>query len=782
MTSRAGLGALHSGIGHAHYSGLLSTIGISSLSSSNFKNRERESGKAVEEVARESCQRFNDEEKRLSSTGEEEIVKVGVSYDMGWRKRGRSHDSSSGVGTAVGLQTGKVISYATRNTICRVCAEAQKKNQEAVAHDCRKNHQGSSKSMEANVAVELFSGALSSGVAYTTYVGDYDSATESHLKTLATYDIEKWSDINHASRALGTRLYAAKGKVKGLTPNIISYIQRCFTYCVNQNKGQPLLLMEGFSTIVPHAFGDHNKCSASWCGYKKDPKGYKHGDLPGGKDLKGEDLRAVLEDALRPFMCEESAKKLAPGGSSQRNECVNSVVGSKAPKIRHYGGSESSDFRTAAGITQFNEGHSYVTLAAEKMGLSGMSVTEEYTRKMESQRKRNAERKTTKEFKRVRRNSRKKRNLRKNSVETREGVTYQSGIGLQQTDKNYLVTNATMTDLKASLTKEEFQGFTEPLPKLKNVTIPELPTSPHNYLFLSMDLETTGLERKSEILQISCSPSNVETESFSENVFPERQIINQAATQVHGISVDFRNGRKTLMKRATELAAVSQTRGLTDVCSYLEHYSHSARIVLIAHNGDKFDFPVLINALERNNLLRVFLSINVLLVDSLKIVSKEMKQKDSPLQSCKSKSLSDLYECLIKETFDAHDAAEDAAALSRVLFQSPLKVTPEKFIENSSPATAFVEEMKSSQEARARKTTLHQLPVSEGMKEKLGKAGLDLTTMEAVYRRGGTKALLAVIGLPEAFEEIGDKASKPRVTKNVKILSAIVNFFPNRRS
>ena len=181
VNSRAGLGALHSGIGHAHYSGLLSTIGISSLSSSNFKNRERESGKAVEEVARESCQRFNDEEKRLSSTGEEEVVKVGVSYDMGWRKRGRSHDSSSGVGTAVGLQTGKVISYATRNTICRVCAEAQKKNQEAVAHDCRKNHQGSSKSMEANVAVELFSGALSSGVAYTTYVGDDDSAKrESH--------------------------------------------------------------------------------------------------------------------------------------------------------------------------------------------------------------------------------------------------------------------------------------------------------------------------------------------------------------------------------------------------------------------------------------------------------------------------------------------------------------------------------------------------------------------------------------------------------------------------
>lgn len=184
--SRSGLGALHSGIGHTHYSGLLSTLGVPSLSSSNLKNRERESGKAVEEVARESCKRYNDEEKWLSSTGDGEVVKVGVSYDMGWRKRGRSHDSSSGVGTAVGLQTGKVISYATRNTMCRVCDEAKKKNQEAVPHDCRKNHQGSSKSMEANVAVELFSSAVINGVTFSTYVGDDDSTTESHLKRWLT--------------------------------------------------------------------------------------------------------------------------------------------------------------------------------------------------------------------------------------------------------------------------------------------------------------------------------------------------------------------------------------------------------------------------------------------------------------------------------------------------------------------------------------------------------------------------------------------------------------------
>ena len=58
---------------------------------------------------------------------------------------------------------------------------------------------------------------------------------------------------------------------------------------------------------------------------------------------------------MKPFLTEEAAKKLAPRVSSQRNECVNSLIGTKAPKIRHYGGSESSDFRTAAAIDLFTD-------------------------------------------------------------------------------------------------------------------------------------------------------------------------------------------------------------------------------------------------------------------------------------------------------------------------------------------------------------------------------------------------------------------------------------------
>ena len=70
------------------------------------------------------------------------------------------------------------------------------------------------KQEEANVAVQLFSNAITCGVLYSTYVGDEDSTTESRLKS--------------------------------------------FSYCINQSAGlKPTSLQEGLSTIVPHAFGQH---------------------------------------------------------------------------------------------------------------------------------------------------------------------------------------------------------------------------------------------------------------------------------------------------------------------------------------------------------------------------------------------------------------------------------------------------------------------------------------------------------------------------------------------
>ena len=45
----------------------------------------------------------------------------------------------------------------------------------------------------------------------------------------------------------------------------------------------------------------------------------------------------------------------------------NGIIASKNLKIRSFGGSESSYYRTAAAIAQFNEGYSYLSMVMDKL-------------------------------------------------------------------------------------------------------------------------------------------------------------------------------------------------------------------------------------------------------------------------------------------------------------------------------------------------------------------------------------------------------------------------------
>ena len=56
--------------------------------------------------------------------------------------------------------------------------------------------------------------------------------------------------------------------------------------------------------------------------------------------------------------------------NSQRNESLNGTIASKNLKIRHYGGSEGSNFCTACGVAQHNEGHKFVNKALFKAGIT----------------------------------------------------------------------------------------------------------------------------------------------------------------------------------------------------------------------------------------------------------------------------------------------------------------------------------------------------------------------------------------------------------------------------
>jgi len=81
--------------------------------------------------------------------------------------------------------------------------------------------------------------------------------------------------------------------------------------------------------------------------------------LPYGKDLFGDSLKKALTNILDEYSKDIVVNKLAPCKDSQRNESLNSTIGSKNPKTHIYGGSESNNFRVACGPAQTNLGYDY---------------------------------------------------------------------------------------------------------------------------------------------------------------------------------------------------------------------------------------------------------------------------------------------------------------------------------------------------------------------------------------------------------------------------------------
>ena len=224
--------------------------------------------------------------------------------------------------------------------------------------NCRKNYDGSSKSMESTLAVELVQGLQDKGCKIATFTGDDDTTTISKLKDKVDHGIKKISDKNHCRKNISDSLFKLQGKHKKLTNTVISYLLKDISYAIAQNKENETALANNLKAIIPHSFGNHDLCDTQWCGYLKDPLNYSHQTLPYGKDLTGDDL---FKDMTALFsMYANNASKLCRLGSSQANESMNKIISTKAPKSKHFGGSESIFYRVSAGVLQKNEKRSYL--------------------------------------------------------------------------------------------------------------------------------------------------------------------------------------------------------------------------------------------------------------------------------------------------------------------------------------------------------------------------------------------------------------------------------------
>ena len=149
---------------------------------------------------------------------------------------------------------------------------------------------GSSKGMESILAVEILKELKKEGYNVSTLDMDNDSTTFVKAKEVFPF-LEKKSDANHTKKSISSQLYKLQDKVPLLkNTDILNYIVRNITYCLYQNQGNSLTLQDSLNNVVPHMYGEHDKCG-DWCMYKADPENYRHNSLPGGKPLSDKGKR-----------------------------------------------------------------------------------------------------------------------------------------------------------------------------------------------------------------------------------------------------------------------------------------------------------------------------------------------------------------------------------------------------------------------------------------------------------------------------------------------------------
>lgn len=259
----------------------------------------------------------------------------------------------SGHATMVGEKTGKCVKFGVKSKDCFKCSTGKP----SINHDCRKNFEGSSKAMESALAIDMLRDLQETGCHIKTITMDDDSTTICRIREQVNQSVDKKSDKNHVRKNISNDLYKLQQRHKSsLTQKVIDYLILDVQYALSQNQGNEEDLRQTLKAIVPHAYGEHTHCNSNWCRYLQDPSVYEHHHID--RDLQDLKLRKDLDDLFAQYVC--NASKLSRLGSSQKNEALNQVISTKAPKAKHFGGSESLCFRVAAATAQANEGRSYV--------------------------------------------------------------------------------------------------------------------------------------------------------------------------------------------------------------------------------------------------------------------------------------------------------------------------------------------------------------------------------------------------------------------------------------
>lgn len=641
---------------------------------------------------------------------------------MGWSNRGNGHtfDSMNGYCCIIGVQCGKVMAYKTFNRQCKACNEGFKTGF-VKEHPCRKNFDGSAKSMEGQGAKDVATAQTlkNARIEIGGFVGDNDSQSIDAAQSVVAHSVLKQSDMLHTKRNIKKHLYTIKGSKttdpdSELNHDSIKHILKCFSYAVGQYIGKLEDMRLAIKNIPFHFMGKHKGYCGNWC--KAEKENYDASVRLKNPVLQGQ-ITKLFDDLSK------EADKFLSGASSQANESLFNTMAHKAPKRTNYSSSGSADFRFAACVAQKNCHETYILKVLDELKFSYTQSLSDYLEKKKVKAIKRHAKALEPESKKKRVERCEKRSQLKYRNEKSEGVLYESGISLFENTK----TAECITEC------QEFTLFSK---------------NPAAIVFY--DIETGGFDLlRHEIIQICLK---FEDKVFSTYLTPTKPI-DRKASEVHHLT---RLGKK-LFKNGIEVPTMSKRLAMTKLIEFLKGIGQ--KCLLVAHN-DRFDAPRLVHLLQELELAEGFQELIYGFSDSLPLFRKAFPDLDChKLEFMAKKKLSVSCD-------QAHDAAFDVEVLEKLSAEF-------LYVEDFVNILKTYNEVEQGLHAKDVKKSFAPLTgtISDGMITRLAQNGISYDSIVEAFLDKGEEGASELLMRP--------KNGKATIIKKKSILETIICHLRN---